>query len=258
MYKQFCIRALYALSVLCLTACTEEFSDQPPLGGEMAVNATLGELHRLVSAPAVRIEEELVVSGRVTSSDEARNFYRTLIIQEEDHAVEVMVGLDKLHNDYPIGAKIYLRLKGLTAARQHGILQVGEAADPSSGFATDYLRSKAAVDSHILRSASPLAELQPLPCRLSDLHPAMCGLRLRIEGLRVAPETDDEPMVWSGYHRFTDREGRFIYSYVRPYADFADEPLPCEEGALTGILQYDESGEGRYLLKPNDASDFQP
>ena len=47
-----------------------------------------------------------------------------------------------------------------------------------------------------------------------------------------------------------------IYTYVRNYAEFAGEEVPAGKScSLTGILQYDDAGKGRYLLKLRDEND---
>lgn len=62
--------------------------------------------------------------------------------------------------------------------------------------------------------------------------------------------------TWAGYKRFTDAGGAEIYTYVRNYAGFAGEEVPAGKScSLTGILQYDDAGKGRYLLKLRDEND---
>ena len=251
------LRLLLLAVVLLLHGCATDFNDTPPQGEEIATTATIRSLHTLIHVAPIHIERDIVVSGRVTSSDQAGNFYRSVVIEEEGAALELLVGLDALHNDYPIGAKLYVRLNGLTLGRRLGVLQAGLEADPVSGFEVDYIGSKAAVDQHLVRSAERLLAPTPHSLTISELTPSHCGLLVRIEGLRHIPETEEEIPQWSGYHRFEDAFGAAIYSYVRAYADFAEQPIPNEEGVWIGILQYDASGEGRYLIKPNDANDFQ-
>ena len=55
-----------------------------------------------------------------------------------------------------------------------------------------------------------------------------------------------------------DSDGNIVYTYVRPYARFADADVPAGTVSLTGILQYDAAGDGRYILKPRDESDCRP
>lgn len=260
--KQNCrftpLRLLFIAVAALVVACGEEFSTDGPTGHEVATTTTLAALHTLHTGQVVTIDEELVVAGRVTTSDAAGNFYHSLLIEEGEASLEVMVALDRLHNDYPLGAKVYVRLQGLSLGRRLGVLQAGLPADPASGFEIDYIPSKAAAQKHLTRSAAPLAELIPKTLKLKELSPALCGLRVRIEALHHVPESPDESPFLAGYHRYEDSEGHAIYLYVRDYADFALHPLPTTLSLLTGILQYDARGEGRYLIKPNDAHDICP
>lgn len=82
----------------------------------------------------------------------------------------------------------------------------------------------------------------------------MCGTLVRIEELRYEPE-ELAPSQWAGYKRFTDAEGREIRTYVRTYADFAEEEVPVGAVTLTGILQLDGK---EYILKLRDENDCRP
>ena len=53
----------------------------------------------------------------------------------------------------------------------------------------------------------------------------------------------------------TDADGNAVYTYVRRYARFADAEVPAGTVSLTGILQYDAAGDGRYILKLRDEND---
>ena len=74
-------------------------------------------------------------------------------------------------------------------------------------------------------------------------------------GAKLHPE-DLTPGTWAGYKRFTDDTGAAVYTYVRSYARFADDEVPVGRCTLTGILQYDATGEGRYILKLRDENDW--
>ena len=81
------------------------------------------------------------------------------------------------------------------------------------------------------------------------------GMELRgIDGVRYTPE-DLSAATWAGYKRFTDADGNAVYTYVRRYARFADAEVPAGTVSLTGILQYDAAGDGRYILKLRDEND---
>jgi len=67
------------------------------------------------------------IEGYVISSDEGGNFYKKIYIQNEDKTQALSVALDKsgIYTEYPIGAKVQLRLKGLTTQLNNAITEVG-------------------------------------------------------------------------------------------------------------------------------------
>lgn len=225
--------------------------------GEAAppANTSLRYLCDRFTGGPTAVESDLIVSGRVTTSDRAGNFYRTLCIEEEGAGLEIMAGADHLSNDYPVGTLLVVRLRGLTLGFHYGVLQAGAASDPASGYPTGYLPSRPALDAAVVRSTVARTEPEPARCTIDGLTPKRCGTLVRIEGLRYDPVEIAPGTTWAGYRRFTDDEGRVVYTYVRNYASFASEEIPIARCALTGILQYDDAGEGRYIIKMRDATD---
>lgn len=194
------------------------------------------------------------MSGRVTTSDYDENFYRTFCIEEDGAGIEVMAGIDHLHNDFPEGCHVTLRLRGLALGESHGVLQAGRMPAAGSGFTTDYIGSKAALDAAVTRNGEALEPIAPTLLSPGELTPERCGTLVRIGALGYTPE-DLTPGTWAGYKRFTDDTGAAVYTYVRSYARFADDEVPVGRCTLTGILQYDATGEGRYILKLRDEND---
>ena len=62
-------------------------------------------------------------------------------------------------------------------------------------------------------------------------------------------------MLKSTGEALVDADGNAVYTYVRRYARFADAEVPAGTVSLTGILQYDAAGDGRYILKLRDEND---
>ena len=114
------------------------------------VTATIRQLREKFAGTTFPVTGDIVVSGRVTTSDYDENFYRTFCIEEDGAGIEVMAGIDHLHNDFPEGCQVTLRLRGLALGESHGVLQAGRMPAAGSGFATDYIG----------RRWNPL----PLPC----------------------------------------------------------------------------------------------
>lgn len=252
-------RSLHRLLLLILFCCTgcydSSFDERSTPSDAPSPTTTIAALHALHQGEITPIEGEVIVEGRVTANTHGGNFYHSLLLEQEGAAVEVLVGLDALHNDFPVGTWVVLSAKGLAVDRFYGILQIGVpplfAGDPTLG----YLASKPTVDQHLYRTDRPVELPTPQRYTLDQLTPTMAGRLIRIEGLQHTPDTPTES-GWSGYRRFTDSANRPLYTYVRSYADFADKELPMGRCTLVGILQYDAAGEGRFILKPRNEQDL--
>lgn len=236
--------------------CSKGYDPEPPaVPPQPAPTLTLEALHTLYNDEAVLIREPMVVTGLVTSSDEAENFYRSLIIEEEGAAIEIRAGVDGLHNRYPVGCRVYLALEGLCMERSRGVLQVGPPAAGSDFTAVGSFYSQALLDRFLFRGEREALYVRPTLWLIPELDEKLCGTLVLIPHLHYEP-LEPEPGVWSGYRRFVDREGDVLYTYTSPYARFADRPLPDGETALRGILQYEEQGAyAGFVIKLRDEND---
>ena len=224
-----------AVAALLLTGCYDSRFGEPDDDGEgKPATETIAALRDRYAGTPFTVTGDIVVTGRVASCDRAENFYRTLCICDAEAGLEVMAGIDHLHNGFPIGSRVTLSLRGLAIAESRGVLQ--------------------ALGSVLVRSGEALAAPSPAPLAIPALTESRCGTLVRIDGVRYTPE-DLSAATWAGYKRFTDADGNAVYTYVRRYARFADAEVPAGTVSLTGILQYDAAGDGRYILKLRDEND---
>lgn len=223
-----------------------------------APNLTIGELTARCGEAPQQIVQDIVIAGRVTSSDEAGNFYRSILIEEEGCGVELLAEVDDLHLLYPPGTLLAVRLQGLALDRRYGIVRIGvmEAA----GIAR--IGSRARLERHV--AADPAAAAVPAPAALrpGEATPERCGTLVRCAPLRVviAPDEAPERPSWRGYRRFAGPDGDTLSVYTSDYARYADAPVPDGSVALTGILQYGTDGAGgkTFLIKMRDENDCTP
>ena len=108
------------------------------------------------------------IKGRVSSTDQPGNFYKSLFIQDETGGMEIKIGKNGLYNDYLPGQTLYIKLDGLTLGMYGyktgnyggmGMTQVG-FSDPSGEYETSYMEIGMLIDKHVLRG-NP-ADLQPV------------------------------------------------------------------------------------------------
>lgn len=247
-------RIIAFLTAALFSAGCSPFGAPADNGSEEAVNETIAGLRARYAGTPFTIGSDIVVAGTITSSDRAENFYRTLCIEDDEAALEVMAGIDHLHNDFPVGCRVALRLNGLRIGENRSVLQAGRPPAPGSGYVTDYIGSRPALAAALVRCGEILNPPTPTLRKIADLTPGLCGTLVRIDKLRYTPE-DLTSATWAGYKRFTDAGGNAVWTYVRPYARFADDEVTIGTVSLTGILQYDAAGDGRYILKLRDEND---
>lgn len=104
--------------------------------------------------------QDIVVAGRVTTSDEAGNFFRSVVLQEDGTGVELMAGLDDLFRVYPPGCRIAVRLQGLAMCRRFGVVQIGTM--PAAGdYAVEAIGVRALLDRYV--ACETVDVLRPVP-----------------------------------------------------------------------------------------------
>lgn len=247
MRKSFLI--LHFTFCICLaTACYDNAAPPSARDDQTApATITLGELNTLCPDYAYPITQPIVVSGVVTSSDEAGNFYNSFTLQDETGGAELMCGIYDLYRDYPPGMRISVRLEGLAIGKRLGVVQIG-FMPPTGDYAVDYIASKALLDRYVACGTvgiPPEARLLTIP----ELSPGLCGTLVSVENLTLI----DEERMWEGIRTFADPDGNELRVNTSVYTRYAPSEIPRGTLRLTGILQ--EGTGGRYALKMRDESD---
>jgi hypothetical protein len=141
---------------------------------------------------------------------------------------------------------------------ENGVMQVG-LPPQSFDSAPREMEAQEVIDKHIIRSNS-VEPTTPLSCHINSLNHSLCGRFIRIDNRHHSPLPDrEECTTLSGYHRFTDIENNAIFSYISPYADFANKEIPTSGISLQGILYYETVGMGiggQYVIKPRFEDDI--
>ncbi|MBR4149105.1 MAG: hypothetical protein IKT94_03090 [Rikenellaceae bacterium] len=249
------LRYILHFATLLIVGCDYDRFDpiEPRDETEWVPNAELSDV-RHSFAVATTIREDMVITGRVVTSDEGGNFYRTLVIEDATGALELMIGMDYLYRTYPVGSLLAVRLQGLAIDEYNGVLRVGLQPESWDYRTTSYMSHQAIVDRYVYRANSLVA---PEPKRLSagELTKHLCGRLVTVENLRA----DDEAATWAegrytSYRKFRDERSDSIYVQTSPYARFAAQELPSDEVSITGVLYYGEVSGGRktFIIKMCD------
>lgn len=123
------------------------------------------------------VNTDLIIGGRVISTDQPGNFYKSFYIQDETAGIEIKVGRNALYNDYKQGQWVYVNCRDLYVGMYgykagsyggSGMVQIG-FSDPTGEYETSYIEAPLLIDTRIVRG---LQDEVPEPIVLSRQFPS--------------------------------------------------------------------------------------
>ena len=265
------ILLLAALTIsIGFAACVKKDFDPPAYAGDLdpnvPVNTTIKDLksrYNVAAGGTLVIDEELTISGIVTSSDETGNFYKQIIIQDSTAAIPVKIDRNDLYTEFPVGRKVYVKCKGLSLGEYGDFIQLGLGQD-SRGNLGDI--PNAIYDNYIING--PLtAGVEPTIVEVKDLNVIalsqdLLGMLVKIERVQVADVDrgknfgEDPNLGSSGENRIIEScDGSQIILRNSNYASFWFEPMPDGSGSLVGIYSR-FNNDAQILIRNTDDLNF--
>lgn len=246
------------LFVLIAGGCYDNQSKPSSKEFQESADCTIAELRTFCKNGCYTITSDVVCIGRIASSDIEGNFYRSVTIEDESGGVEIKLGTYNIATQYPIGLLVALHLNGTAIMVENGVIQVG-LPPLNYDSAPREMESQIIIDRHIVRSNS-IESITPLTCEIEALDMSLCGRFIRIEGVQHAPlSKDNGEALMESFHRFVDKEGYALFTYISPYSDFADLELTTSDIAIQGILYHETVGMGigeQFVIKPRFTDDI--
>ncbi len=232
-------------------------------GTPQAPNISIADLHDLCGKGPLNIDEPLVAGGYVTSSDRAGNFNRTFTIEDPTGGMEIMAGLYDLHNIYPSGCYVTVRLEGCAVAESHGCYRRGYP--PRSTTATLPLISRrerfstatCVVTTSVARWRPRLCQPpnSTRGCAASSSHRSAASDHDRTCG-RLERKRRRHMERIQFLRRRSRHDRRRIYIGL---CRLCGPPRTRPQGRLDGILQYGTAdGEDCFMIKMRDENDCIP
>lgn len=239
---------MFRLSILAIIVALISCNriDMPVVEDSEQRTTTIAQLRQQVGTLGSSvINNDVVVSGRVTSSDEEGNFFRSLIVEDESGAMELRIKSYDLSSLYPEGLLVTLHLHGCAIGYNMGILQAGAKSAEYDYYDVGYLETKQSIE-RVIRRSTDVAKIAPRRCAIADIKREDGGRLVRIEGLTLRHTTSIDTLMgmtlndatWQGYALFFDNKGDSIAVYTSPEARFAKEPITTTPLAITGIVQW--------------------
>jgi hypothetical protein len=152
----FSTATLVITTCLIVASCQKKFTDPPLIGNpDIVANITIKDIKaRYNSGKPVAITDDAVIEGIVSCDDKSGNYYQQIAIQDATGGVLLRLGTFNLFNNYPVGRKVFVKLKGLYLGQYSGTLQFGGGIDSpyiNQGGVT--LLAANLIDQHVIKGA---------------------------------------------------------------------------------------------------------
>lgn len=249
--------AIALLSLFAITSCVKDDDyDIPNPEGEKTLPPFSGQVVSFDTAIGKAVTNvttygaDEAIEGYVISSDEAGNFYQKIYIQNEDKTKGVTVAINKtgLYTDFPLGAKVQLRLKGLTSQVNNGGVDFGSGIFQANNGRTSVGRmSEAIAKNHLFDKGGvrkTLTELAKADTSINTLKvEANINQLITLKGVHFKTEDVGKSMHQKANdtrqgtdYTLTDAQGNTIPFRTSRYAKFKDEKVPAGTLDVTGVL----------------------
>src|SRR5439155_23583591 len=87
------------------------------------------------SGNADSITTDAIIAGVVIANDSSGNFYKHIILQDSTGGIAVNIDDYNLFTSYPVGRKIYVKLKGLFINDDGWLVYIGTSPDAGGKLA---------------------------------------------------------------------------------------------------------------------------
>lgn len=232
------------ISLLCLLVSCQEFEPvftekypqpQPYDYTVPQANATIADLAARLpksnrikdkSLNGVEITENIIIEGRVSTTDQPGNFYKSLYIQDETGGMEIKLGRNGLYNEYHEGQRIVIKCSGLYVGdygsnkkgNGYGMAQLGYTGE-GTDYQTSYMEVPLLINKTVFKGdPNDIQKVTPVKITTADQLPdatstlATCsniGKLVTVSGL------------YYGWHdpQYDEDNGAFVLLYINSLQD---------------------------------------
>ncbi|GAC1396433.1 MAG: hypothetical protein NVSMB63_16900 [Sediminibacterium sp.] len=228
--------------LIALANCHKEF-DEPPVytGTAVTANMTIRSLRNMhTTGSHEQVLSDEVIEGIVIANDSQDNFYKSIVIQDSTGGITVRMDGFSLHHTYPVGRKLYIRLKGLWLGDYGKMIQLGAGVDKTNPASPELTAIPQPVfDRHIVKG-SLNNEVIPKQVTMDELTDSMQSRLIVINNVEFAVADTgrtyaDAVNKLATNHTLKTCGGGSLYVRTGGFAKFAALRTPRGNGSITGI-----------------------
>ncbi|MBC7883921.1 MAG: choice-of-anchor J domain-containing protein [Saprospiraceae bacterium] len=257
---------LSIVSIAGITGCLKGEFDTPPAGGaDPDISAdeivSLTEVFaKYVPGQYSPIGIDKYLKALVVADDRSGNFYKTLILEDEnsDLGIAVLIDENEIHSQYSVGRRVFLKLKDLTISDYNGLPQIGMGID-NSGTSPRLGYIPSALLGEVLIKGQFGIPVIPKLKTISNLGINDLNTLIKLEGVQfrtVGPTityADNNPTSPVTINQIlADCSNNQIIVRNSGYADFAGDILPDKNGSLTAVYSIFRDDKQLFIRETTD------
>ena len=211
--------------------------------------------------------EHTIIRGRVISSDQTGNIYKSVIIYDGSAALNLSINAYDLYQTYQFGQEVVIDVTELNIGGYNGLMQLGGEGTYNNAPSMTFMDSEVFAAHAQVDGLSNPQLVDTIPATIPDVLAAKQsteGLILwqsrlvRFDNVRWdAPGKPYAEGTSSTNRYIIDESGNQLLVRNSAYASFKNELLPQGYGSVTGILSYYGTDWQLMLIDSNGCQDFE-
>ena len=246
---RYLIGSVFLLALL--QGCDYNDYDNPPEVSNVIATHTIKQLKSMYrdGGKEVVSNEEIIVSGRVISSDKEGNIYKSLVIQDETAGIEIKINSNGLYNYFKLGSIVYLHANYLKLGAYGGTVSIG-SVPVDNNYENDFIPAPV-MKNYVIKGAQD-APVKPVKLTIPTLRERYSNMLVEIDDVQFIESevsnnlsyTDNyvndkkEAEKVTGNRTLVDGDDNRLVVRTSGYARFADKKIPAGSGSVKGILTY--------------------
>lgn len=247
-----------------LYACVKDTNFKSPVINcttDLVGNISYGEVKNLYKGETMQIFKDLILEGYIISSDQMGNFFGVLHVQDSpvdpNHGLQIEIDVRNTHLLYPVGSKVYIKLKGLYLGKSKGVFKIGGQFTSFGNSSVGRLPA-AVVDQHLFVSCDAVKTIEPMQIALADLDKYPVNTLIQIDNMEMKKEEVGLPFAEAEVETertLIDCMDRELILLNSGYADFQGDLLPELNGSIVGVL-FRENEKYLLIIRNREDMDF--
>ncbi len=247
--------------LILVSSCVKDQNFDTPestCSSELKANVTYAQVKSLYVDKTIQILEDWVIEGYVISSDKAGNFFNVLHFQDNPtnptEGLQIEIDLRDSHVFYPVGSKIFIKLKGLYLGKSKEVFKLGGTFIAFGNISVGRLPATA-IGNHVFVACDEIVELLPTSGTVDAIDDALANTLVTIEDVEFLEEEFGQPFAIE--REETERtlascNDNALIVLNSGFSDFQSEILPEGNGRITGVLVQDKDGFKLIIRDLND------